>query len=292
MTLDEVFSEYNKKVEKGEQLSLEVYKEKVAAFTNTSDHVQKEEYRKLIELVKQTFKYELTQKDKNRIYSLQKQINDLEAPSLFERNKKEIQRIKELKKQYLALLLKHEKAEACKLYADAFEWRFEFPALIDENGFFTGFDVIIGNPPYLRIQGIKASSPEMAEELAGKYEAATGSFDLYTLFVERGLQIINDTGIVNFIMPVKWTNSDFGKGLRKVISNRKAASTIINFGAYQVFNASTYTGLQWFKPNSEMLKYYELDRNLATNTDLRDYLDNLQHEPYSHICANKLMASP
>lgn len=149
MTLDEVFSEYNKKVGKGEQLSLEVYKEKVAAFTNTSDHVQKEEYRKLIELVKQTFKYELTQKDKNRIYSLQKQINDLEAPSLFERNKKEIQRIKELKKQYSALLLKHEKAEACKLYADAFEWRFEFPALIDENGFFTGFDVIIGNPPYL-----------------------------------------------------------------------------------------------------------------------------------------------
>ncbi len=292
MTLDEVFSEYNEKVGKGEQLSLEVYKEKVAAFTNTSDHVQKEEYRKLIELVKQTFKYDLTQKDKNRIYSLQKQINDLEAPSLFEKNKKEIQRIKELKKQYSALLLKHERAETCKLYADAFEWRFEFPALIDENGFFTGFDVIIGNPPYLRIQGIKASSPEMAEELADKYEAATGSFDLYTLFVERGLQIINDTGIVNFIMPVKWTNSDFGKGLRKVISNRKAASTIINFGAYQVFNASTYTGLQWFKPNSEMLKYYELDRNLATNTDLRDYLDNLQHEPYSHICANKLMASP
>ena len=59
-----------------------------------------------------------------------------------------------------------------------------------------------------------------------------------------------------------------------------------------MFNASTYTGLQWFKPNSEILKYYELDRNLATNTDLRDYLDNLQHEPYSHICANKLMASP
>ncbi|WP_315545978.1 Eco57I restriction-modification methylase domain-containing protein [Prevotella koreensis] len=291
MSLDEVFSEYNKKVEKDERLSLDIYKEKVAAFTNTSDHIQKEEYRKLIELVKQTFKYELTQKDKNKIISLQKQINNLEAPTLFERNKKELLRIKELKKQYSALLLKLEKAETCKLYEDAFEWRFEFPALIDENGLFSGFDVIIGNPPFLRIQGIKASSPEMAEELADKYDAATGSFDLYVLFVERGLQIINDTGIVNYIMPVKWTNAAFGKGLRKVISNKNAASTIINFGAYQVFNASTYTGIQWFRPNTELLRYYELNRNLATNTELKDYLDNLHHEPYSHIRVNKLMAS-
>lgn len=51
------------------------------------------------------------------------------------------------------------------LYTDAFEWRFEFPALLDENGDFIGFDIIIGNPPYLRIQGIRDVNPLFADEL-------------------------------------------------------------------------------------------------------------------------------
>lgn len=78
-------------------------------------------------------------------------------------------------------------------------------------------------------------------------------------------------------MPDKWTNAAFGKGLRKVVSDRKAANKIISFGAYQVFNASTYTALQWFRPNSEHLEYYQLDRNLETNRELDIYLKTLKN---------------
>lgn len=173
-----------------------------------------------------------------------------------------------------------------KLYKNAFEWRYEFPSLLDDNGDFKGFDLVIGNPPYLRIQGIREVNPDFADELVEKYKSATGSFDLYVTFVERGLQIINGSGIVNYIMPVKWTNSAFGKGLRELAANK--TSQIINFGAYQVFNASTYTALQWFTPNCKELAYYELDRNLTTNEELGAYLNSLNNESKATIKSEKL----
>ena len=151
-----------------------------------------------------------------------------------------------------------------------------------------GFDIVIGNPPYLRIQGIRNSNSDFADYLVANYNSATGSFDLYVAFVERALQLISSNGIVNFIMPVKWTNAAFGKGLRDVVSKEKAAKKIINFSEYQVFNASTYTGLQWFKPNSDCLEYYELDRNLESNIELKSYLENLSKDTSSIVNTDKL----
>ena len=154
-----------------------------------------------------------------------------------------------------------------------------------------GFDVVIGNPPYLRIQGIRESNPTFADFLSNNYASATGSFDLYVTFTEKGLNLINPKGIVNYIMPTKWTNSAFGKGLRRLVSKTKSASKIINFGAYQVFNASTYTGLQWFSPNSDYLKYIELDRDLSSNDELKQYLDSLKDEHSTIINSEKLNES-
>lgn len=151
-----------------------------------------------------------------------------------------------------------------------------------------GFDMIIGNPPYLRIQGLRNSNEKFVDYLISKYKSATGSFDFYVCFVEAGLRFINKYGLVNFIMPVKWSNASFGKGLRKLVASKKCANRIINFGEYQVFNASTYTALQWFKPNSDTLAYNELNRDLSTNVELKNYLDSLSENNFSHIDQSKL----
>ena len=151
-----------------------------------------------------------------------------------------------------------------------------------------GFDIVIGNPPFLRIQGIRKVNPIFADYLSNHYKSATGSFDLYVTFVERGLNIINKNGIVNFIMPTKWTNSAFGKGLRRLVSDSKSYYKIINFGAYQVFNASTYTGLQWFKPNSMHMRYLELNKDLSSNEELKQYLDSLSDDNATIIGSEKL----
>lgn len=171
--------------------------------------------------------------------------------------------------------------------SEFFLWHTWFKNVFEKGG----FDVVIGNPPYLRIQGIRESNPKFADYLSKHYESATGSFDLYVTFAERGLGLINQKGVVNYIMPTKWTNSAFGKGLRRLVSKTKSASKIINFGAYQVFNASTYTGLQWFSPNSEYLKYIELDRDLSSNDELKQYLDSLNDEHSTIINNEKLNES-
>lgn len=287
--IENVFVEYNKDKPEEDKMSFAKYKQFVNDFTNSSDHVAKEEFRETIESIKNAFKVELSNQFKHKLAKLRGKISTLEAPMLFgERAKSELKELKKLKIQLNKLEQEQDDILSNQLYSNAFEWRFEFPQLLDENGMFTGFDIVIGNPPYLRIQGIRDTNPAFAEELVKKYRSATGSFDLYAAFAERGLQVIRQSGLVNYIMPDKWTNAAFGKGLREVVSAQKAAYKIISFGAYQVFNASTYTALQWFKPNSENLEYYQLDRNLGTNQELDIYLKSIKCNNASIINAEKL----
>lgn len=296
-----VFTEYNRNKKDEDKITLNKYQALIHDYLNTSNHTVKDRYKTLISEIKSYFKTEL--EDKMRFYTRdekkliekyfmylnlssnmktlfddKKDENDLSPKAQKDLNK--IRKVIESKNQY-ANTVKYD-----KLYKNAFEWRYEFPSLLDDNGDFKGFDLVIGNPPYLRIQGIREVNPDFADELVERYKSATGSFDLYVTFVERGLQIVNSSGIVNYIMPIKWTNSAFGKGLRELVSNK--TSQIINFGAYQVFNASTYTALQWFTPNSKELAYYELDRNLTTNEELGAYLNSLNDESKAIIKSDKL----
>lgn len=287
VSINNVFAEYSRKNKIS--FTLVDYQKLVSDYTNTSDHTIKNTFREKIADIKKTFKTELKNSIIIKRNNIENQILTLESDNLFGPPTKEnLKKSKELRKKYAKLLETRDNIEIDKLYADAFEWRFEFPSLLDGNGNFIGFDVVIGNPPYLRIQGIRDNNPAFAEELIDKYKSATGSFDLYAVFAERGLQIINTNGIVNYIMPIKWSNAAFGKGLREIISQNNSAYKIINFGAYQVFNASTYTALQWFKPNSGKFYYYELDRNLNTNQELGEYLKSLNSGNAAKIDSSKL----
>lgn len=142
-----------------------------------------------------------------------------------------------------------------------------------------GFNIIIGNPPYLRVQGI---DKEVSEQYKKQFSSATGSYDLYVLFVEKGLSLLAKDGILNYIMPHKWINSAFGKGLREI--SKENLLKFISFGAYQVFNASTYTSLVWFKnAKVKTLDYVESDRDLLDNKALETYLFGLKEDDYTHI---------
>lgn len=143
-----------------------------------------------------------------------------------------------------------------------------------------GFDLVIGNPPYLRVQGIDTKTSEQYKKL---FESATGSYDLYVLFVEKALSLLSPNGILNYIMPHKWINASFGKGLREISKDK--VSEFISFGAYQVFNASTYTSLVWFqnRKSTKYLEYTELDKNLTTNQELEQYLFGLNENDYTKI---------
>jgi hypothetical protein len=120
----------------------------------------------------------------------------------------------------------------------AFNWQKEFPEVF-ANG---GFDVVIGNPPYLRIQGLKEAYPSLIKFYQDKFLASTGNYDIYVLFLEKSNELINNNGLVSFILPHKFLIADFGIGIREYLRNNKSIEQIVHFGSELVFrDATTYT---------------------------------------------------
>jgi len=124
-----------------------------------------------------------------------------------------------------------------------FNWEDEFPEIITSNG---GFDAIIGNPPYIRIQNMQKYSPKevnfFKNRLIGYKCAASDNFDKYSLFIERGLSLLNKDGYLGYIVPNKFLTIKSGKTLRSEISEGKHLTELVHFGTEQVFKRrSTYT---------------------------------------------------
>ncbi|HOS65816.1 MAG TPA: Eco57I restriction-modification methylase domain-containing protein [Candidatus Latescibacteria bacterium] len=102
-----------------------------------------------------------------------------------------------------------------------------------------GFDIVIANPPYVRIQEIDAA---FAATLKRHFKAATGKFDIYVCFLEKGLSLTSPNGCMCYINPNRFLTSDYGKGIRALLSERKSLVQIVDFGASQNFEtATTYT---------------------------------------------------
>lgn len=121
------------------------------------------------------------------------------------------------------------------------DWQRAFPAVMRSGG----FDAVIGNPPYVRIQTLREFHPETAEYLGSRYRSAgKGNYDIYVVFVERGLQLLNPHGLLGFILPHKFFNAQYGEPLRALIAGGGHLSEVVHFGHQQVFsNATTYTCL-------------------------------------------------
>lgn len=126
-----------------------------------------------------------------------------------------------------------------------FTWRDEFPVEMVAGG----FDVIVGNPPYIRIQNMMAYSPEEAafyQSPASPYSTARqDNFDKYALFIERSLHLTHQGGRLGVIVPHKFMATQAGRALRRLMTNTPTIEEIVHFGAQQVFGrqAANYTCL-------------------------------------------------
>lgn len=110
-----------------------------------------------------------------------------------------------------------------------------------------GFDCVIGNPPYIRIQAMKEWAPLEVEYYKKAYKSAgKGNYDIYVVFVEKGLSLLNKNGLLGFILPHKFFNAKYGEPLRDIISRGKHLSEVVHFGDQQVFTGpTTYTCLMF-----------------------------------------------
>ena len=139
-------------------------------------------------------------------------------------------------------------------------------------GFTDGFDVVIGNPPYLRIQSVEKA----LKDLFSKYfKAATKNYDLYVLFAEKGMTLLKKNGNLIFIQPNKFFNSDYGLGLRTLLSDNKWMKQIVDFRAEQIFSsATTYTCIIHLSNSPQQLFNYVSFRGNDKSEAFNSFVSN------------------
>ncbi|MCV3419648.1 class I SAM-dependent DNA methyltransferase [Campylobacter lari] len=119
--------------------------------------------------------------------------------------------------------------------ANPFEWRFEFSEVLDEGGSFQGFDLIIGNPPYIRQEDIKELKPNLAKN----YKVYKGTSDIYTYFYELGFNVLKQNGVLSFITSNKYTRAGYGEALREFLLKNTTLLEYIDLNGIKVFESAT-----------------------------------------------------
>ena len=119
-------------------------------------------------------------------------------------------------------------------YKGAFEWRFEFPEVLDSNGDFMGFDLIIGNPPYIRQEAIKELKPHFAKA----FSIFTSTADIFTYFYEQGFKMLKPHGILSLITSNKFCRAGYGANLRRFLLQNTLLD-FIDLNGIKVFDKAT-----------------------------------------------------
>jgi len=231
-----VLKDYNQK--NGTHYTLDDYRQWVYDYTDISDHTQKDDFRKRIEDIKHAFKTELSDKEKGKIAKVRGTIENLKMEDLFGGKKKENEKIiKALQKELKALEQQREEIESNKIYDQAFEWRFEFPALLEEKGNFTGFDIIIGNPPYVLLQNSSIPS-EIQKKYLALYKCPQYKVDLYHLFMEQSCYLCSKNGIITLITPISYLMNEHNDKLRNILVSQTSILWLVRFHISLFENAS------------------------------------------------------
>ena len=231
--LSEVFRKQNS--------GLRVYKDTVKAYKNTRSREEKEQFLTFIRKLKEEIKTAVSNRDPRRkkLANLRGQLTLLDSnidlfgkpiqdPSLVAAEKKRLMLLIEQREREI------EEIENNAIYRSAFEWRFEFPEVLDDKGDFIGFDVVIGNPPYIRQEEIKELKPYLEQQ----YETYAGTADLLVYFVELSMHILKEQGHFTYIIANKFMRANFGGGLRRWLQQYQFEE-IIDFGDLPVFEEAT-----------------------------------------------------
>src|SRR5690554_2225458 len=219
------------------------YRLAVSTYRNAENKEQKREMMRLINDIKSDFRSEIADNDP-KVKKLRKLSGELyqmtQQQQLFEMSSIEQnawnKKLEDLTKQTTKLEAEIEEIKANKIYENAFEWRFEFPEVLNDDGDFVGFDVVIGNPPYFPISKLKDQTGYFSKSDFKTYSKGT---DIYCLFYEQGGRIIKPDGYITYITSNSWLRSIYGDTLKVYFKNNLQPVALLNIEDIQIFEEAT-----------------------------------------------------
>ncbi len=248
--------------------TIDSYRLAVDTYRNAESKEQKREMERLITSIKSDFRSEITKDDPKlkRLSKLNGELFNLtNQDSLFEMEKKQkalwTKQIEKLTSEIKKLDAEIEEIKANKIYENAFEWRFEFPEVLNDNGNFVGFDVVIGNPPYVFARD--NFDETYKKYYYDNYKGIDYQVNLYVLFAELTLNILQSKGHYSLIVPNSLLMVSSTSKIRKLLFTNAAITEVVNFigESFEGVNVETvaFSGLKGFIPENVRVLMGERD---------------------------------
>ena len=238
-----------KKALKSSKWTIESYRIAVDTYRNAENKEQKREMERLIIAIKNDFKTKIDTPFKGKLSRARGKVDKLATEINTQKQwgekipKKIFKDLEKATKSLHKLEVERDSREGNKIYEEAFEWRFEFPEVLDDNGDFIGFDAVIGNPPYFSI----SKTPQL-KQVAHKYMSYSSSGDIYSLFIEKSQNILCSKGISALIVSNKWMRANYGRKMREYLVKNTDPIQIVDFGQNLIFeNAIVHTNIIFFE---------------------------------------------
>jgi len=271
--------------------SVETYRNAVQTYRNAENREQKRAMNKLIDNIKSNFKTTLGLSDPNKtklrqlegeVYNLQNQTLLLEESE--DEKKIRGQRINQLNNEINKLKVEIEEIENGKIYENAFEWRFEFPEVLNDDGVFIGFDVVIGNPPYIRSEELGA----LKIYLKNKFSTFVTAGDIFYYFYELSYSILVNQGKFCFINNT-YDKTTAGKTLRDFVIKNFTIEKYLDMTSVVVFDEATTYPIIFMASKSDNINE-SFDFLKVNKTIYNDKKNIFNAEYFSRISHQSLLA--
>ena len=261
--------------------NIESYRNAIKTYLHPDNKDQKQEMERLINDIKGNIRTEISSNDPN-IEKRNQKIAELrhlrDQKSLFAEGKAEAKsrqkKQEELEQQINELNAEIEEKKSGKLYQNAFEWRFEFPEVLNDEGDFIGFDVMIGNPPYISLSKIKEKSQTAYFE--NNYQTYTKGSDIYCLFYEKGSFLLRKAGFLTYITSNSWLRTIYGDSLKNYLIENMQPQTLLNIEDMQIFEEATVESNIIILKKDKVNEFFDvasLNNNYLVGSSLDEYFD-------------------
>jgi type II restriction/modification system DNA methylase subunit YeeA len=260
--------------------TIDSYRIAVDTYRNAENKEQKREMERLIADIKSDFRSEIEKPFTKKISEVRGKAENLATKILNLKSfgeqidKKLFDEHQKTAELFAKLEAEREEIKTNKIFENAFEWRFEFPEVLNDEGDFVGFDVVIGNPPYIQLQAMKDVSEQLKQFNYQTYEK-TG--DIYALFYEKGNTILKHNGYLAYITSNKWMRAGYGKTTRNYFLQHTQPQLLIDLGSGIFEEATVDSNILIFKKQPYQQPFAALDISKEKNTtNLQVFSDKMR----------------